>query len=165
MPEKTFSLEAFGATAEVKTLAPMHVAKVRHVGPYEECEQVWTTLMEWAIPAGAATEDALYLGVGHDDPAVTPPNQIRYDACVTVDDSIAPTPPVELMDIDGGDYLCAVVKGPYTELKHVYVALMDEALPALGREFDPKPCVEIYLNDPRHVPPQELLTEVRLAVK
>lgn len=42
--------------------------------------------------------------MGHDDPAITAPEKIRYDSCLTVPDSFAGTPELPIAVIGDGEY-------------------------------------------------------------
>lgn len=151
---------------EVKTVRMPErlVAQVRHVGPYQEASVAWMTLMSWAMPAGVVTPDTEFLGVGHDNPDTTPPEAIRYDAAITVPEGTQAAAPVSVATLPGGNYAMTLHKGPYENLKATYDALFQE-MQAQQLHFRMAPCVEKYLNDPMQTPPEELLTEVYLAIE
>ena len=56
-------------------------------------------------------------------------------------------------------------KGPYASIKVAYDYLFGRWLAETGREPDDAPCYEHYLNGPDDTPPDELLTEICLALK
>ncbi|MEF2230456.1 MAG: AraC family transcriptional regulator [Pseudodesulfovibrio sp.] len=139
---------------------------VRHTGPYAQCGPAWETLCAWAAPRGLCRNDTRYIGVSHDDPQVTPPDKIRYDACITVNEDVTAEGRIGIQTIGGGPYAVFRHKGPYSGLERVYARLMGQWLPRSGREFeDAKPCFEVYLNHPDATPPEELLTDVCLPLK
>ncbi|QAZ67946.1 AraC family transcriptional regulator [Solidesulfovibrio carbinolicus] len=148
----------------IKTLPVMKVACVRHVGPYDQCEPAWTALCAKAGSLGLFGPDTKFIGIGHDDPQITPPEKIRYDACMTVPDSFTGTPDLPVATIGGRDYASAVVKGPYTNLAPAYAWLCGVWGPDCGREFAMEPSMEIYLNDPKTTPPDQLLTEILVPI-
>jgi AraC family transcriptional regulator len=139
---------------------PVNVAFVRHVGLYEECGPAWRKLSEWAAPKGLLGPETVPIGICHDNPEVTPPDRLRYDACITLAAALEPEGEVGVQEIPGGDYASASFRGPYSGLKEVWRAVFEDWLPQSGRRFRDAPCFEIYLNDPRTTPPEELLTEV-----
>jgi AraC family transcriptional regulator len=61
----------------IKRLAPVRVAFMRHVGPYNEVGKTWEKLMMFLGKGGWLGGDTRFLGICHDDPAVTPPGKIR----------------------------------------------------------------------------------------
>jgi AraC family transcriptional regulator len=146
--------------ARIETLAPRRVAFLRHVGPYEEVGETWMRLMGALGPKGALGPSTLCLGVCHDDPEVTPPDKIRYDACVSVDETFAAEGEVGVQVLDGGDYAIATLEGPYDGLKHLYAELYGVWIPQNGRTPRTGPSFEVYRNGPQDTPPEKLLTDV-----
>jgi AraC family transcriptional regulator len=157
-----FTLESLGLEPEVKVLTPVRVAFVRHTGPYAQCEAAWKILCDWAFPQGLVTAQTQFMGICYDDPEVTAPDKIRYDACISVPDNVQAEHPVAIREVEGGEYVCAVWKGPYTGLTNAYAALCGQWGGRSGREFRAAPSVEVYLNDCTSTPEQELLTEIRM---
>ncbi|WP_300157620.1 AraC family transcriptional regulator [Solidesulfovibrio sp.] len=152
-------------TVTIKRVPPLRVALVRHVGPYDQCGAAWDKLCGLAGRLGLFGPDTLFLGVGHDDPRITPPDKIRYDACLTAPEGFAGTPELPVAVIGDGDYATAVVKGPYTNLAGAYAWLCGVWGPDSGREFASGPSMEVYLNDPKSTPPEALLTEIRVPLE
>lgn len=146
----------------IETIEEMDVIFVRHVGPYEQCETAWNTLCEWACPKGLCQETTKFIGVCYDDPQVTPADKIRYDACLTVGSKVQGEGSIGNQTLNGGDYAIVIHKGPYSDLEKTYAQLMGQWLPESGREFRNSPSFEIYLNDPKETPSEELLTEIYL---
>src|SRR5437867_1243250 len=63
----------------VRIVEPMRVAFVRHVGPYEKVGEAFQRLFDWAGRRGLFGPDTKLLGIGHDDPHITPPDKLRFD--------------------------------------------------------------------------------------
>jgi AraC family transcriptional regulator len=152
---------------EIKRIDPFYVASVRHVGPYSECEKAWGALCAWAGPLGLLGPRTRFLGLCHDDPEITPPDKIRYDACCTLPDSAAvqrardsATGDALVRELPGQECACVVHKGAFSGLAATYAWLCGVWIPEQGREIATAPSLEIYLNDPKTTPPDELLTEV-----
>lgn len=153
-----------GAYMEVtiKKLPPRRVAFVRHVGPYIECGKAWDKLCGWASSKGLFGPDTICLGISYDDPDITPPEKLRYDACLTVGEDVQAEDEIGLQDIAGGDYAVTVHRGPFNLLNKTYHRVCGEWIPASGRELSSAPCLEICLNDPEVTPEEELMVEVCL---
>ena len=147
-------------TVEIKKLPAMRVACVRHVGPYDQCGTAWGKLCQLAGQYGLFGPDTRMIGLGHDDPVITPPEKIRYDACITVPDTFAGTPELPVHVIEEAEYAMALVKGPYTNLAPAFAYVCGVWGPDSGREFAGAASIEFYLNDPGQTPPEELLTEI-----
>jgi AraC family transcriptional regulator len=143
-----------------KSIPSMRVAFIRHIGPYGECGKAWDILLPQLGQAGWIGGNTQFIGVCHDDPEITEPPKIRYDACVTVDDTFQPTKEVGVQTIEGGEYAMTTHQGPYSGLGKTYSRLMGEWLPRSGRQLRSSPCFEVYLNSPESTPPEDLLTDI-----
>ncbi|MBU1003876.1 MAG: AraC family transcriptional regulator [Proteobacteria bacterium] len=146
--------------AKVKELPELRVAYVRHVGPYEKCESAWEAVCGWAAPKGLMGSTTAFIGLCHDDPEITPPENIRYDACLTVSESVQAEGPVGVKTIGGGRYAMALHKGPYENLAATYAWLCGVWAAENNQELASEPSLEFYMNDPQRTPPEQLLTEV-----
>ncbi len=144
----------------IRKLPALRVALVRHTGPYDQCGAAWDSLCGQAGRLGLFGPNTELVGVGHDDPQITPPEKIRYDACLTVPETFAGTPDLPVAVIGDGEYATALVKGPYANLAGAYAWLCGVWGPDSGREFAAAPSLEFYRNDPKSTPQEELLTEI-----
>ncbi len=144
----------------IEKIEPIRVAFMRHIGPYEECGKTWAKFCAWAGPRGLFGPNTTVLGISHDDPEVTPPEKIRYDACITVDENFEPEGEVGVQEISGGDYAVIVHHGPYERLIDTYSRICGEWAPRSGRVLKSGPCFEIYRNNPEETPPEVLVTDV-----
>ena len=144
----------------VKTIPDMHIAFVRHVGPYGDVGPSWETLFDWAGERDLIDGETRYFGMCHDDPDITEAQQLRYDACLTVHGDVRPSGVVGIQTISGGRFACTLHVGPYHTLNETYIALFGGWFASQGVEPGPPPCLEFYLNEPDCTPPEELLTEV-----
>lgn len=150
---------------EVAQMEPKRVAFVRHVGPYAQCQAAWEKLCAWAGQAGLLGPDTVFLGLCHDDPEITEPGKIRYDACLQVGPEVSPAGEVGVQEVAGGSYIKALHKGPYERLINTYAWLCGQWLPGQNREMRNLPSYEIYLNDPGQTPAGELLVEVYIPLE
>jgi len=148
----------------IKTIEPIKVAYMRHIGPYQEATTTWDKLKTWAQQHKLDFTNKLFIGVGYDDPEVTPAAKLRYDACISVADNIKADGEVGIQVLPGGEYATVTHQGPYYELAEVYAWLIGTWLPQSGRDADNVSCFEIYLNAPEHTKPENLLTEIYLAL-
>jgi AraC family transcriptional regulator len=144
----------------IQNCKPMRVVYVRHVGPYQECGTAWQTLMAEAGKLGLIKPDVLHIGVGHDSPDVTPANELRYDACLTVDDKFQPSGELSVQELAGGEYAVVTHRGSYAGLPDAYRWIMRDWIPTSGRKVRHVPLFEIYLNDPSRTPEADLITEI-----
>jgi AraC family transcriptional regulator len=152
----------FIMTITIETLTPRRVAFVRHVGPYNSptMHGAWKRLCTWAGRKQLLEPGTVCLGLSHDDPAITPAEKIRYDACLCVPDRVEPEGEIGIQDVGQGEYAKAIHYGPYERLSETYAMICGQWGPTSGRDFRGAPSIEIYRNDPNTTPPEELVTEV-----
>lgn len=150
---------------EIKTVEPMRVAFLRHVGPYNQCARVWDRFLTRMGAEGFLGPGTSIIGLCHDDPDVTPPEKTRYDACITVGEDFQPTGDVGVQVIPGGEYAVTTHFGPYDKLGETYAKLLGQWAPRSGRMIGSGPCLEVYLNDPEGTDPEDLLTDVYMPLE
>ena len=144
---------------EVTTLEPRRVAYMRQVGPYEGAYWGWMDFMTKLKQDGLPRRDSLLIGVPLDNPKVTPPEKLRYDTCVTVDEKYVPTKPVRVQTIAGGDYVVAR-SCPIRALAKGYEKLFRSWLPKSGRKARKAPSFLVSVNGPEGMPTPFGLTDI-----
>lgn len=149
---------------EIKTLPPQRVVFLRHQGPYDKVGATWSKLAAWAGAHGLFGPATRFLGISWDDPQITPPDKLRYDAAIAVSRPVEPEGEIGVTEIAGGEYATILHKGPYETLGRTYQMLLGSWLPQSGRELRDVPCFELYLNSPQTARPEELLTVVHAPV-
>lgn len=155
----------------MRELTPCHVEAIRvaaisHTGPYWEMEPTFQKMFGWAGRHGLFGPATRCIGIFFDDPRDTPVAELRAKACVSIDDDFVPNDPgIEVTEVPAGEYGKVVHVGPYEKLGETYAWIHDEWLPQSGREFDDRPCFEIYLDDPSQTDPEALRTEVHVPLR
>lgn len=149
----------------IETTAPLRVAFMRHVGPYGSCGPTWERLYTWAGKRGILTATTLCLGVGHDHPEITPLEKVRYDACITVPETIRPEGEIGIQTVGGGRYAVTLHRGHFSTLGDVYERLCAEWIPDNGHLLRAAPSFEIYRSDPKSTPFDEFLTEIHIPLE
>lgn len=154
------------AAVTIRQISPMYIAYVPHVGPYETVSKAWGVLYRslfFRMHLGG--EKTQLIGVCYDDPKQTEAAKIRYEACATVSPGYRAGRGLRTRMLPGGTYAVAQHKGPYIEVGRIYDALYAQWLPHSGFALRGEPSLEFYLNDPRKVAPQDLLTDVCVPVR
>ena len=148
-------------TVEVKEHTPLTLVMLRHTGPYNRIAGTWDKLMSWAAQRGVLGVDAELVGIAHDDPDITHPDRIRYDAAVVVREPVRVGGEFSRMELAGGLY-ATTHRGPYSELPSTYQRLYGGCLPRSG--FEPREVYtfEEYLNSPQDRRPEDLITRIHL---
>lgn len=155
------------ADVEVRTLEPMHVAYLRHVGPYagdaELFGRLWGTMMRWAGPRGLLRGPATRsLTIYHDDPEITDEEKLRISVCITVPEDTAVDGEFGKMTIPGGEYAIARFQLAPDQYADAWNAVYGGWLPQSGYQPDDRPAFEQCLSDPKEHP--EHLQDVAICV-
>ncbi len=164
---RTEATENTDMNIEIRRQPPVHIASVRHVGPYSEVGKAWAALMKWGWTKMMFGKPETF-GLCFDDPEVTPTEHVRYEACMVVDGKTKVKGDVTLKELSGGDFAVALHEGPYDQIGSTYAELFAHVArePVGGKQWrlgDP-PSREVYLNDPRKTKPQDLRTEIWMPV-
>lgn len=158
------NLFALSATKVVR-LRQMHLAFIRHVGPYENVSDAhFDELGDWAqrerVPG-----TRVWLGIGHDPPGITPPDRLRFDAALLMPSAFEPTGRIAHQILEAADFAATTHVGPYSSLPDAYAEIFHRVVSLKGYVFVGLPAVEIY----RSVRVNTLLrfneTEICLPVK
>ena len=108
----------------IETLDPIHVARIRHVGPYNEVGSCFERLFRWAAGLGVPTGRVLTLS--YDNPETVAPEKLRSDACVELRTDEEPPPGIVLGPVGGGRYAVYRLTGPYDGIDGAYRRLFEE---------------------------------------
>jgi len=148
----------FAMDVRIETLSPIHVARIRHVGPDDEIDACFERLFRWAASIGAPTGRVLTLS--YDDLGKTAADRLRFDACVELRTGEHPPPGIELGPVGGGRYAVYRLVGPYDGIPGAYGRLLDEWLPKSGESADDRPRMELYRRAQADTPPERLMTDL-----
>ena len=102
-------------------MRPIEIAFLRNVGPYDEIDgdDVGRASAIGSRELGRST-DGLPLGIGHDDPWITPPERLRYDAGWTIDEDLPPESGLGQQTVPGGSYVSTTYVGPFHLIGEAY---------------------------------------------
>ena len=147
-----------------RKIKPMRVAYLRHVGPYEDTKPTWFDLMARLSADKQIRKRSVFIGIGHDNPSVTPAAELRYDACITVDEDYEPKKPVALQTIVGGDY--AVAKNcPVGKIKDAFQYLFGKWLARSSRELRPAPSFIVLVDAQDAVAPTKRRVDIYMPLQ
>jgi AraC family transcriptional regulator len=171
----TGSHAAFKAAAEaedhkgfpvaIETLPATRCASVAHRGAYLQIDQAMGRLFTALAAQKLMAPDQAMRALFFDDPDLVSVEVLRSRACSPVAEDLFLAPPLEETVLRGGLYARLRYRGPYADMKGAYRWLLGVWLPQSGYEPDDDPIFEAYLNNPRHVAPAELMTDIHLPLK
>jgi len=131
----------------VEHLPTYRIAYIRQVGPYGPANaQAMEKLKVWAMERNLLTTSAILFGIPQDNPATTPPENCRYDACIVIseDDEIGGS--INESELAGGTYVICNIKHTAEEVQKAWA----EVLPYIqskGYQIDNKPVIERYTGE------------------
>ena len=155
---------------EVKEMPELHVAYVRHIGPYagksEVFENLFNKLMNWAGPRNLLRfPETQVLCVYHDDPNITDESKLRTSACITVPEDTPVEGEIGKMSVPAGKYALARFELTSKEFQEAYDLVYGGWLPESGFQPDDGPCYELYQNDPKQHPEGKYVVDICIPVK
>lgn len=134
---------ALSATKVVR-LRQMHLAFIRHVGPYENVPgALFDELEDWA-QRRRAPGPRVWLGVGHDAPSTTAPERLRFDAALMVEAPFQPEGRIAHQVLDAAEFAATTHIGPYSSLSDAYAQIFRRATTLKGHDLIGLPAVELY---------------------
>lgn len=152
-------------SVEIRSTQSATLAAIPHKGSYFEIGKAFELAGGWFASRNLMTPGIRMIGVYYDDPGSVPEEELRSQAGFTVDEDFAFEPPMEKVELKGGEHAVLTVKGPYTNLKPAYEWLYGVWLPQSGREPADCPPFEEYLNTPQDTAPNDLLTEIHMPLR
>jgi AraC family transcriptional regulator len=158
------------ANVEVKDIPEMHVAYVRHIGPYKGDQELFASLfnklMTWAGPRGLLRfPETKVLAVYHDDPEITDESRLRTDACLTVPPDTKVEGEISKSAIPAGKYAIAHFEINPDQYQDAWNTVYGGWLPASGYQPADGPCYELYLNQPKDHPEGKHIVDICVPVK
>lgn len=155
------------SSTHIRARRPLPVLFERHVGAYDQVPpDLWRRVRSTAARRGLAASDIL-LGVAHDAPGVTAPDQCRFDACIAVDrataDGWVATGGVGVQLLPGGPFATTTYVGPYAGLAAAYGAIVARISARAPRvELVGLPAIETYRTT--EINPEASLNETEIAL-
>jgi len=130
----------------VQRLEPITLAFIRHLGEYTEADAgAFDTLIHWAIAKEQYDGENLLMGIGHDDPTITPKEKVRFDACLQVYEAFAPMGIIGCQMLPASEYAAVTYVGPYgVNMYEAYAAIFAQMHNHRDYQLIGLPAVEIY---------------------
>jgi len=140
-------LKEFSMDYKIENRDEQCVLFTRRRGDYmQSAPLAWQAMDEYAEKENLYNEKTQMIGVCHDSPEITDKDKIRYDACISADESTRADGEFGIQTIRGGDYAVFMHEGSYETLIDTYDQIAHEWIANQERELDDAPVFEIYLN-------------------
>lgn len=137
------------------------VALRQEGGAYRELNALFWAVWNWAEGKDLLDQLQGIYGIPLDDPISVAEEQLRYDACLAIDEPGTPPPPLRALTLAEGAYAVLRHVGSYDDLEHTNQRIIEWLL-ASGREPADMPLFHHFLDDPEQVPEEALRTDVLL---
>jgi AraC family transcriptional regulator len=126
---------------------PTTVAYLRYVGPVgKPVSDFWITKVDPWMQTNGLYGRSRY-GISHDDPGITAPEKVRYDAAVEVPENFVGAGDHQMTVIPGGKYAVGKFKGTDRQIGEAWDWLLRDWLPGSGMQLDSRPSFEHYPID------------------
>ena len=140
-----------------KSTEKMTIIYLEHVGPYDQIGPLFGQIAGYAAARQLAGQ---IVGIYYDDPVTVAPENLRCDIGIAVPEGTMPDSGFGIQEIPARTVAYATLKGPYDKIAEDYPH-MYEWIEKKGYKIG-GPLMEVYLKGGPDVPPEELLTEVRI---
>jgi len=155
---------------EVKEMPELHVAYVRHTGPFKGDTKLFAglfgKLMGWAGPRGLMNSpETMALSLYHDNPEITEEDKLRMSVCITVPEDTEVEGEISKMTVPGGLYAVARFELDPDEYEGAWNMIYGSWLPESGYLYDEGLCYEICRNDPEEHPHNKHIVDICIPVK
>ncbi|HET9991452.1 MAG TPA: GyrI-like domain-containing protein, partial [Kofleriaceae bacterium] len=100
------------------------------------------------------------VGIYHDDPEAVPAAELRSDAGIVVPAATKLPAGLDVATIPAGRYAKTTHRGPYDRLGDTWAQLMGMWIPQHGERISGGVSFEVYVNNPMHAQPADLITEL-----
>ena len=151
----------------VKKLPSYHVAYVRSRGSYsvDAGNAAFAKLLQWAAPRGFVNENSVIIGVAWNNPHITPPGKMIYDACITVPESTEADRWVNIQSIQGGDFAVHHCEFDDHRQEEEWMRFILNWLAQSEYQPDDRPAYSIYYNAMESPTVNRVVADLCLPVK
>ena len=142
----------------------LHLAFIRHLGPYESVPQaLFDRLADWGLRQ-SIPGPWVWMGIGHDAPGTTSPERLRFDAALVVPGPFRGEGQIAHQILPGGDFAVTRHAGPLATLPQAYATIFPRTLALKRYRLIGLPAVEIYHSTRPTLGPAVQHTDICLPV-
>ncbi len=128
----------------VARLAQLHVAFIRHVGPYETVTDIlWHKLADWA-KSKRLPVDLTFLGIAQDAPGLTAPERLRFDAGIVVPEEFSCEGVIGHQVLNAAEFAVTTHVGHYRTFPEAFATIVRRIARMKAYRVGGLPCIEVY---------------------
>lgn len=130
----------------IEKIPTYRIAYIRQIGPYGiNNVQTMEKLKKWAKSHDLFNDESIILGIAHDNPETTKPENCRYDTCIVVSNDSVSDGYVKEGYIVGGKYAVFKINHTAEAVQKAWIDIFPELL-RQGYQFDEtRPIIERYI--------------------
>jgi DNA gyrase inhibitor GyrI len=131
----------------IEKMPSYRIAYIRQFGSYGTGNvETMEKLKNWAKSNGMFDDKSIILGIAHDNPETTKPENCRYDSCIVVsNDCYVNEGYVNLGDIVGGNYAVFIINHTAEAVQKAWIDIFP-VLSKQGYQYDEtRPILERYI--------------------
>ena len=138
----------FDMKIEVKQMPEFKVIYARHIGPYNKISEngVWEKICKWAGSRNLINQNSKYIGVGYDNPEITPAEKCRYDACISLEKEVEVSGEIGKNVIPAGRFVVCRYVGKVEGIAGAYHNIFANWLPDSGYQPGDNHSYDIYYS-------------------
>lgn len=146
-------------------IEPIEVLYVRKTGGYMlSADEAWKAMVAFVHENELLEKAIARYGIAHDNPSVIEEHNLRYDACLELNESANPMGEVSSKQIAGGKYALFMHKGSYALIGESFKNIGDWIVES-GVELRDEPAFQKYLDlDPTGIKEEDLRTELYVPI-
>lgn len=134
---------------QIEEMPKQRIAYIRQVGPYGfQNKATMERLKNWAASEHLLRESAIILGIAHDNPGITLPEQCRYDVCIVIPHQYTIQEverDIQETELPGGKYAVFPIEHTVKALQKAWADIFPELL-SCGYQIDTtRPMLERYI--------------------
>lgn len=129
----------------IENIPEYRIAYMRQIGPYGPNNiQLMQKLKKWAISRDLLNDSATILGIAHDNPEVTPPNNCRYDCGIVLSETYDLEQGINETTLPGGKYAIFSLEHTAEALLKAWNEIFSTWLPDSKYQISARPVFERY---------------------
>lgn len=133
---------------KIETIPAYRIAYVRQTGPYGPANvQAMDKLKAWAASKGLLAAASIILGISHDNPETTLPENCRYDASIVISENELIDESVSEGKLSGGKYAIFQVHHTAEAIQQAWRNIFTELANNGYMLDDRRPIMERYLEE------------------
>ncbi len=136
---------------QLRDLPAQTIAYIRIANAYTQPQQIMQAFLDLTNWAKVHAPGGTLIGMSEDDPEVTPPEQYRYDVCVTVPASTKPEAYISVRKLPACRIAAIHCVGDIALVDRTWQFLYRHWLPCSGYLPDNIPAMEIYVRTPDEI--------------